>query len=118
MRRDRRPFDLGSVVLWIVPAIMLVAGVAIVPKGFPTAGSDGPVMCGDEVMGPGDSCRLEVSGSISINTYEELHAKQLAGHGWEPEAFGIGGAFLLIGLLGVAGVVYAYRRGRSGDGSR
>jgi hypothetical protein len=58
-------------------------------------GSDGPVLCDDDVTGPSD---------------EELHAEQLAGHGWELTGLVIGGLMLAGGLLSLSVLVRFHRR--------
>jgi hypothetical protein len=91
-------------------ALMVIGGSALLSLGFPKAGFDGPVICDGQEMGPGDRCRVEVSGSINITSYEDLRAQQLAGHGWELPGLVIGGVLLLMGLSFLGLMVRLYRR--------
>lgn len=103
--------NLGGVIyLWFTTAVLLLGGVGVLQLGFPKGGSDGPVLCNDDVMGPGDRCLVMSSGSSSSHSYEELHAEQLAGHGWELTGLVIGGLMLAGGLLSLSVLVRFYRR--------
>ncbi|MFI9387788.1 hypothetical protein [Kutzneria sp. NPDC052558] len=98
-----------SVYSWLTAVFFLLGGVGIMQIGFPRAGSDDPILCHDEVMGPGDVCMTMSSGSSSSHSYEELHAEKLAGHGWELAPVIVGGLMLLAGVCMVLTMVFDRR---------
>jgi hypothetical protein len=103
--------NLGGVLyLWFTTAVLLVGGVGVGQLGFPEAGSDGPVLCDDKVMGPGDRCLVMFDGSRTSHSYEDLHAEKLAGQGWDPLFLVIGGLMLAGGLVCLGYLVRRYRR--------
>jgi len=93
-----RPYHARETSLLWLPALgFLLCGLLFGYLALPVAGHSGPVTCDGDVMRPGDQCLLNVNGSTSSSSYEELRARQEAGHGWEPVALTIGGGTLLIG---------------------
>ena len=88
--------DFGA---WAAAILCTVFGVILMPLGFPKAGFDGPVECGDKVMGPGDYCNVVVNGAGSMHSYEGLRDQQLAGRGWDFATLAIGAGVLLAGLV-------------------
>ena len=112
MRRFRGRISVGDVYMVLFIAMTIIGGSWLMSLGFPKAGYDGPVTCDGQEMGPGDRCRVEVSGSVNITSYEDLRAKQLAGHGWEVEGLVIGGVLVAIGLFFLWLIVRLYRRRR------
>lgn len=98
-----------SVNQWLTTGLLVLGGFGVAQLGFPKAGSDDPILCHDEVMGPGDVCLSMSGGSSTSHSYGELHAEKLAGHGWEPTFVVIGG-LMLAGLLSQANLVLAARR--------
>jgi hypothetical protein len=110
MRRFRGRISVGDVHIVFLIALMVILGSALLSVGFPKAGFDGPVICDGQEMGPGDQCRVEVSGSINITSYEDLRAQQLADHSWELSGLAIGGVVLLMGLSLLGLMVRLYRR--------
>jgi hypothetical protein len=100
----------GEVHQWFTAGLFVLGGFGVAQLGFPKAGSDDPILCDDEVMGPGDVCMSMSGGSSTSHSYEELHAEKLAGHGWELTFVVIGGLMLAAGLLSLAYLVRAARR--------
>ena len=105
-----RDNDGGGIFQWLTAALLVLGGYGVAQLGFPKAGSDGPILCDDDVMGPGDRCLVMSSGSSSSHSYEDLHAEKLAGHGWELTFVVIGGLMLAAGLLSLVYLVRAASR--------
>lgn len=51
--------------------VILVMGLGVLVLGLTSSG-DGPQTCGDEIMRPGDLCRVEVHGDVDVVGYQEM----------------------------------------------